>query len=199
MIDEGCVGWIYYDWGIKYWCPLSSYVLGYSPWTSQDFSVSFVWADPALWLSRGYFSGYRRNLIRTWPVSQNSFFNILCFFFFFIIIIFFFSILTSSSSSTSWNVRAWRIQGTSSWSCVDNRTSESSWCFQGIFSIPAEDLLLTQGVAAWGMCAKFLHRGIITACWDRELAGGNGPWVLWFFFNLSKWNGYSQFAHGSYA
>ncbi len=32
-------------------------LLDCSPWTSQDFSVFFVWAGPALWLHRGYFFG----------------------------------------------------------------------------------------------------------------------------------------------
>ncbi len=107
-------------------------LLGYSPWTSQDFSVFFAWACPPLWLHRRYFSGCRRNLFVLHPFrTTSSPSSSAC--------------LTSLSSSTSWIVRAWSIHGASPWFCVGNRTSESLWCFQDIFSIPVEDLLLKHG------------------------------------------------------
>ncbi len=132
-------------------------LIGYSLWKSQVFSVFFVWAGPALWLHRGYFSGYRRNFVDSAWFVLNPFRRILR------------SIssssssafLTSYSSSTSWIGRAWSIQGT---------PSQSSWCFQEIFSIPAEDLLLTHGVAVMSTSnvCEALHGGIITALRDRE-------------------------------
>ncbi len=143
-------------------------LLGFSPWTSQDFSVLFVWAGPALCLHRGYFSGCRRNLFvldpfstKSSPSSSSSAWFVLDPFRRILRSISSSSssaFMTSYSSSTSWIVRAWSIQGTSS-SCVGNQTSQSSWCFQKILSIPAEDLLLTQAVAACVMYAKLCMEG----------------------------------------
>ncbi len=81
-------------------------LLGYSPWTSQDFSVSFAWAGPALWLQRGYFSGCRRNLFVLDP------FRILNLFFSLFNNFIFFDILDRSCLKYSWNfslVLRWQL------------------------------------------------------------------------------------------
>ncbi len=78
LMSEGCAWWMGNP------ILVSSFILrslGWSPWTAQDFPVFFDWAGPALWLGRGYVSGLRRNLIRTWPVSPNFPFDILIAFF----------------------------------------------------------------------------------------------------------------------